>query len=188
MSVYERAQKSTLLVRLDEKPERLTFVTGPRQTCETTLVLQVLQQIARQHRYLSADEPDALTLPSLSGPGGGSINYPEQTTVPLADERDARWLVRHWEQGRLDARNSERAFGLAIDEVQKIPNWSQTVKGLWDADRRQGRSFHVILLGPAPLLRQRGMRTDVDKASRRKHGSPGNILEGALHTRGMRFR
>ena len=157
VSTYERAQKSTLLARLDEKPERLMIVSGPRQVGKTTLVVQVLQQIARPHRYLSADEPDALTLPSFSGPGGGSVDDQGPAAVPLAGERDARWLVRHWEQARLDARHSERGFVLAIDEVQKIPNWSETVKGLWDADRRQGRPLHVILLGSAPLLMQRGM-------------------------------
>ena len=113
MGVFERAQKSTLIKRLDEKPERLTIVTGPRQTGKTTLVGQVLKQIARKHRYLSADEPDTLTLPSVFGPGGGSIDDPDQPTVPFADERDARWLVRHWEQARLNAHDSARGFVLA---------------------------------------------------------------------------
>ena len=153
MRAYERIQKSLLLKRLDEKPERLTIVTGPRQTGKTTLVDQVLQQIARPHRYLSADEPDTLTLPSI----GSSIDRPDQPTFPLADERDTRWLVRQWEQARQDAQHSAEGFILAIDEIQKIPDWSETVKGLWDADRRQGRSLHVILLGSAPLLMQRGM-------------------------------
>ena len=44
-----------------------------------------------------------------------------------------------------------------IDEIQKIPNWSETVKGLWDADRRIERPLHVILLGSAPLLMQQGL-------------------------------
>ena len=157
MSVYERAQKSTLLERLDEKPERLTILTGPRQTGKTTLVGQVLQQIDRPSRYLSADEPDTLTLPAPSGSAGDVIDHLAQSTVPLVDERDTQWLVRHWEQARIDADHSARGFVLAIDEVQKIPNWSETVKGLWDADRRHGRSLHVILLGSAPLLMQRGM-------------------------------
>ncbi len=46
---------------------------------------------------------------------------------------------------------------MAIDEIQKIPNWSETVKGLWDADRRLDRPLHVILLGSAPLLMQQGL-------------------------------
>ncbi len=62
-----------------------------------------------------------------------------------------------WEQARLAAESADRGLVLAIDEIQKIPNWSETVKGLWDADRRLDRPLHVILLGSAPLLMQQGM-------------------------------
>ena len=157
MSVYERAQKSTLLQRLDEEPQRLIVVTGPRQTGKTTLVRQVLEQIDRQYQYLPVDEPDRVTLPAVPGHVYDTAAFPEQAAVPLADTRDTRWLVRHWERARMDASRSERGFVLAIDEVQKIPNWSETVKGLWDADRRNGRPLHVVLLGSAPLLMQKGM-------------------------------
>ena len=157
MNAYERPQKSTLLKRLDEKPERLTIVTGPRQTGKTTLVGQTLQQIGRKFRYVSADEPDTLTLSSILHPRATLVDDPGQSVVPHVENRDARWLVRHWEGARLEADNSARGSVLAIDEVQKIPNWSETVKGLWDADRRHGRPLHVILLGSAPLLMQRGM-------------------------------
>jgi predicted AAA+ superfamily ATPase len=44
-----------------------------------------------------------------------------------------------------------------LDEIQKIPRWSEVVKGLWDADRAEGLDLHVILLGSSPLLMQRGM-------------------------------
>ena len=157
MTVYERTQKSTLLERLDEKPRRLIVVTGPRQTGKTTLVLQVLKRIDRQSRYLSADEPDTVTLPPVPGAESDAIGGPGQAAIPLVYERGTRWLVRQWEQARMDADQSARGFVLALDEVQKIPNWSETVKGLWDADRRHGRPLHVILLGSAPLLMQRGM-------------------------------
>lgn len=46
---------------------------------------------------------------------------------------------------------------LAIDEIQKIPHWSETVKSLWDEDTAQGRPLRVILLGSAPLLLQKGL-------------------------------
>ena len=157
MSIYERAQKSTLLQRLDEEPRRLIVVTGPRQTGKTTLVRQVLDGLERQSRYLPVDEPDRVTLPPVSGAEGNTTTFLAQASVPFADARDARWLVRHWERARVDANHSERGLVLAIDEVQKIPNWSETVKGLWDADRRHGRPLHVVLLGSAPLLMQRGM-------------------------------
>src|SRR5205807_5924089 len=48
-------------------------------------------------------------------------------------------------------------FVFAIDEVQGINKWSETVKGLWDADRAEGLAMHVVLLGSAPLLVQKGL-------------------------------
>ena len=44
-----------------------------------------------------------------------------------------------------------------LDEVQKIPQWSTAVKGLWDEDSRNKRAVKVILLGSAPLLLGRGL-------------------------------
>ena len=157
MNIYERAQKSTLLQRLGEEPQRLIIVTGPRQTGKTTLVQQVLDGTYLPSRYLPVDEPDRGTLPPVHGVEADTTTFPGQAAVPFAGERDTRWLVRHWERARMDAGRSERGFVLAIDEIQKIPNWSETVKGLWDADRRHSRPLHVILLGSAPLLMQKGM-------------------------------
>ena len=155
MATYERAQKSTLLDRLEERPDRLIVVTGPRQTGKTTLVQQVLAQVDRPSRYLSVDEPDTGALPPL--PTVDVAGYADEASIRLPGERDTRWMVREWERARIQLGHSERGVVLAIDEVQKIPGWSDTVKGLWDADRRNGRPLHVVLLGSAPLLVQRGM-------------------------------
>ena len=46
---------------------------------------------------------------------------------------------------------------LALDEVQKIPRWSETVKRLWDEDTRARRPLKVVVLGSAPLLMQQGL-------------------------------
>jgi len=35
-----------------------------------------------------------------------------------------------WERARLDAESSDRGLVLALDEIQKIPNWSETVIAL----------------------------------------------------------
>ena len=157
MAYYERAQVSTLLQRLDERPQRLIVVTGPRQTGKTTLFQQVLRRKNRPSWYVSVDEPDATTLPGIPFMGSGFPELADPPMVALDRPRDRRWLVRLWERARMASRQSDGVFVLAIDEIQKIPNWSETVKGLWDADRLHDRQMHVILLGSAPLLVQEGM-------------------------------
>ena len=157
MTTYERVQVSTLLDRLDEAPEWLIVVTGPRQTGKTTLVRQALGRTDRPHRYLPVDEPEPATPPSFPLDREDMFALSNGATMPIADEKDARWLVRQWERARTDAERSERGFVLVFDEIRKIPDWSEAVKGLWDADRRDGRRLHVVLLGSAPLLMQRGM-------------------------------
>jgi len=155
--MYARAQKSILLARLSEAPVRLVVVSGPRQTGKTTLIRQVLGHVDRPHRYLAVDEPEPVTLAPVSDAVEGTDAAPDGLIVPLSDKRDTRWLVRQWELARLAAERSERGFVLVFDEIQKITNWSESVKGLWDADRHHGRRLHVVLLGSAPLLMQQGM-------------------------------
>lgn len=46
---------------------------------------------------------------------------------------------------------------LVIDEVQKIDNWSETVKKLWDEDSRQKRNLKLVLLGSSRMLLQQGL-------------------------------
>ena len=171
MSSFKRAQISTLLSRLREPPKWLIVVAGPRQTGKTTLVRQALEQLDLPSRYLSVDEPKSAALEtpwsSLVGsweaqdyPWDSSTALPSddpEETFLISDVRDTAWLIRQWEHARRDAKQSERGFVLVFDEIQKIPNWSETVKGLWDADRRDGCPLHVVVLGSAPLLMQRGL-------------------------------
>jgi predicted AAA+ superfamily ATPase len=101
-------------------------------------------------RYLSIDEPQPLA-PSLT------FDSQEQVTTTLTDVRDAKWLTRTWEEARKKANHSDRGYVLVLDEIQKIPQWSETVKGLWDADRAADCPLHVVVLGSAPLLMQQGL-------------------------------
>ncbi|MDE2889044.1 MAG: ATP-binding protein [Gemmatimonadota bacterium] len=135
--------------RLDEAPHQLIALFGPRQTGKTTIVRQALQQIELESRYLSVDEPDSYEIRVRLDTA--------VSTYPLKRERDAEWLVHHWEEARMEAERFGRGFVLAIDEIQKIPNWSDTVKGLWDADRARNCPLHVVILGSAPLLMQSGL-------------------------------
>ena len=157
MTTYQRPHAATLLARLREESRWLIVVTGPRQTGKTTLVEQVRQRLLRPSRRVAVDAPDSAAAPSASGPAADTVWSATEPSLPSAGRRDARWLVRQWEAARLAAKRSERGFILALDEIQKIPNWSETVKGLWDQDRLDRLPLHVVLLGSAPLLMQQGL-------------------------------
>jgi predicted AAA+ superfamily ATPase len=123
---YRRPQAALLAARLEEQRRFMQVVSGPRQVGKSTLVQQVAEASRLPHRFASADEP---TL------------------------RGASWLEQQWEAVRLLASESGRTGALLVlDEVQKVPNWSETVKRLWDEDTRKRRPLKVILLGSAPLL------------------------------------
>ena len=150
MSPFQRSHVTTLTRRLAESPIRIIAVFGPRQTGKTTIVRQALEQIEQGNRYLSVDEPDSLRLGIPSAPLSGEA-------VRLPQVRNTEWLVENWEDARRQAERLGRGFVLVFDEIQKVPNWSDTVKGLWDADRTRECPLHVVILGSAPLLMQSGL-------------------------------
>jgi uncharacterized protein len=109
----------------------MQVIAGARQVGKTTLVGQVLRRLDVPSVFVSADEP----------------------TVG-----DLAWLAAQWERGRLAAADAGKAGAvLVLDEAQKIPRWSETVKRLWDEDSRARRPLKVVLLGSAPLLMQQGL-------------------------------
>ena len=145
---FHRAQLGTLNARLRETPELIIAVFGPRQTGKTVMVREALRRSDAVSRYLAVDEPD---------PTGLSASNAMSATVGMQEPRDTQWLVRNWERARLDAERSPSGGILAIDEVHKVPGWSDTAKGLWDADRARRCPLHVVILGSAPLLMQSGL-------------------------------
>ena len=163
---YQRIQAQTLTSRLQEPVRRIIIVTGPRQVGKTTLVRQTLESLCPQeyYHYHEIGEP---TLPALYP----SLHDAGATINTGVVEHDVPWLVEQWERARSAAdkltlpsdpfdrieTTPRRNFILVLDEIQKIPNWSEVVKGLWDADRALERPMHVILLGSAPLLVQQGL-------------------------------
>ena len=148
MASFQRPQVATLCRRFAEPPRQLIALFGPRQTGKTTIVRQALRQIDLESRYLAVDEPDSteFRVPSTA---------PEATFL-APQVRDAEWLVRHWEEARREAEQLG-GFVLVFDEIQKVPQWSETIKGLWDADRARDCPLHVVILGSAPLLMQSGL-------------------------------
>ena len=128
-TIIKRKQAGVLRARLAEPRRFMQVVAGPRQVGKSTMVEQVVSALKVPVRSESADEP---TL------------------------RGSEWIAQQWEAARseLDAR---KGGILVLDEVQKIPNWSETVKRMWDEDTHRRRPLKVVLLGSAPLLIARGL-------------------------------
>ena len=151
METFQRPQVDTLVERLAEPVRHITALFGPRQTGKTTIARQALGRIDLPNRYLAVDEPDSAEPP---------FPYDETALTRSATSqrvRDTEWLVRQWEEARLEAERPPRGAVLVLDEIQKIPDWSETVKGLWDADRLRNCPLRVVILGSAPLLMQSGL-------------------------------
>lgn len=158
MNGYERAQTALLIQRLRENPSRLILVRGPRQTGKTTLIHQALRQISEERacQYFSVDEPRSTGISfdpnSHAKPTGDDI-----AVLRIDSKPDSVWLVHQWEASRKRAIDSPNGGVLVLDEIQKIPKWSETVKGLWDRDRQTDLALHIVLLGSARLLMQQGL-------------------------------
>lgn len=146
---FQRDQVTTLVDRLAEPSHFIIAIFGPRQTGKTTIVRQALRRIHQPSLYLAVDEPDR--------PGLGVPSTATGATLRRPQVRDTEWLVLNWERARREAERSPNGFVLVLDEIQKLPQWSATVKGLWDADRGADRPLHVVILGSAPLLMQSGL-------------------------------
>lgn len=123
----ERALVQDLRDRLGRRTQLIQIVVGPRQVGKTTIAQSVGQRWPGPVRYAAAD------LPLPPGP---------------------EWIETHWELARRELKGEPVL--LILDEVQKVPRWSEVVKGLWDDDRRRSRPVRVILVGSSALLLSRG--------------------------------
>lgn len=130
--MYIRPIFHTISQRLLEERRFIQVLAGPRQTGKTTLAKQLMEQVPMPSHYATADEP---TL------------------------KEPSWIEQQWEVGRTLAQQVPAGKGalLVLDEIQKIPGWSEVVKRLWDEDSFQSLPLRVILLGSAPLLMQKGL-------------------------------
>ena len=70
----------------------------------------------------------------------------------------ANWLSQIWETQRMKMMTrGESKRLLVIDEIQKIHNWSETVKAEWDRDTREKRELVIVLLGSSRMLIEKGL-------------------------------
>ncbi|MBI5244160.1 MAG: ATP-binding protein [Elusimicrobia bacterium] len=128
MTIKRQRILSPLQANLARGVHVLQILVGPRQVGKTTAVQQFLQEWPDQKVYITAD----------------------QLTPP-----DARWLAESWRCAR---ELPGRMPLLVVDEIQKVPRWSEAVKMLHDEDVKERRPLRVVLLGSSALLLQRGMQ------------------------------
>jgi predicted AAA+ superfamily ATPase len=121
-----------LLKRIQEPRRFIQVLAGPRQVGKTTIARQLMGAVSIPVHFATADEP---TL------------------------RDRTWITQQWEIARLKMNGKNRKKGalLILDETQKVTEWSEIIKRLWDEDTHSGLPLKVVLLGSSPLLIQRGL-------------------------------
>jgi len=129
--MFERPHLQVLINRMQEPRKFIQVILGPRQVGKTTLVNQLVQK------------------------------YPFGSIVVSADAIGAYntyWLEQQWEIARIKlAQNGGKEFLLVVDEIQKIDNWSEIVKSLWDQDTSNHIPLKVVVLGSSRLLIQQGL-------------------------------
>ncbi|TYO99376.1 hypothetical protein EDC39_103222 [Geothermobacter ehrlichii] len=129
--MFHRPQFQQLLQRCREPRRFIQVLAGPRQVGKTTLARQLMAELPQPVHFASAD--------ALTG-------------------EDRQWIRNQWEIARLQLATGRAQEGLLIlDEVQKVPGWSEIVKSLWDEDTHKQTPLKVVILGSAPLLVQRGL-------------------------------
>ena len=98
----------------------MQVIMGPRQVGKSTMVAQVLEAIPQPFLSVSAEE---------------------------APDRDPKWISSVWMQVRqLMHLHKYDEMILSIDEIHKLPNWSEVVKAEYDRDTRESLKIKVILL------------------------------------------
>lgn len=118
----------TLTARIQEKAPLIQVILGPRQVGKTTTIQQIIENLET-------------AIP---------CHYASADAVFLSDWT---WIERQWILAEALGPQSL----LVLDEIQKIENWSEVVKKLWDENKRRKVPIKVVLLGSSSLALQTGL-------------------------------
>lgn len=117
------------------------------------------QFVAQLEKRLSSDKPliQVLIGPRQVGKTTGMRQLLSRSSwkshYANADDllvTDRTWLLEQWQKACLLGDGTL----LVIDEIQKIPNWSETLKSLWD---KNPGTLRVVVLGSSSLQIQTGL-------------------------------
>ena len=147
--MFRRAISEKLEARLAEPRRFIQVVMGPRQTGKTTAVKQAVKASGLPCRIASADGQAKL--------GQG-------------------WIELEWRQARALAGGGAKAV-LVLDEVQKIAQWSEAVKALWDEDSWNDVNLLVVITGSSSLLLKSGLTESLAGRFELMHSTHWSLLE-----------
>lgn len=121
-----------LIGRLIETRPLIQIVLGPRQVGKTTSLAQVAATWS-ETRLVSKSADDA--------------------------QLDGRlWIDHAWDEARrIYQEDPKHGVLLLLDEIQKVEQWSETIKKKWDEDIRKKILIKVVLTGSSSLSIQKGL-------------------------------
>ena len=125
--MFRRNQVDPILAGLMQELPVFQVITGPRQVGKTTAAKQIMERFPHESIYASADAP-----------------------MPV----EADWFESQWRLADQKATTSGKPVLLVIDEVQKVPSWSENVKRLWD---QRTTDVRLLILGSSALLIHQGL-------------------------------
>lgn len=129
-TMFQRRQVETIASRMAEPRHFIQIVIGPRQVGKSTAIRQALKKQEIPYHFAQADAAQPAT---------------------------RAWLRAQWAQARTFIKESSPSAILVIDEVQKISQWSEEVKQLWDEDSFDEIDLRVVLCGSSSLLLSKGL-------------------------------
>lgn len=129
MQYYERPFVEKLYNGLKTHPDLVHVVLGPRQVGKTTGVQQLFKKMPPHKTFYYSAD--------------GDIQQPSS------------WILERW----LSVKDKASELILALDEIQKVENGSETVKKIWDEQhiRPDRAKIRLILTGSSSLYLQKGL-------------------------------
>ncbi len=127
---FIRSLVDELATACRRKPALIQVIAGPRQVGKTTAAEQLRDRLKWPNVWAAADVP-----------------------LPPGPE----WIETQWQLARELQPGADKKVLLVLDEIQKVSGWSETVKRLWDEEKRIRGAVLPVLLGSSALLVQKGL-------------------------------
>lgn len=132
---------------ISSKNDLIQVIIGPRQVGKTTGVLQFLNKYSEIKYHYVSAD--------------GLVSQPTY------------WLEQQWDL--LQSKTTEGI--LVIDEIQKVENWSEAAKKLWDNKKLKKNKTQMVLLGSSSIEIQKGLSESLTGRFQLHHVPQWNFAE-----------